>query len=228
LGEPRRILQGVARIAIQQVRNGPWRRVRPCSEAQAVVSSGIRFLAKAEAIDADELDKLVCERAFGYKFSETSAAVSDAHDRLFQEAEELGDLQGTKLGTKLAATTDYCDLDLTAGDALTQQIILEDKDVAEDAARVYHLYVELVDKIQAKRLERISGGKPPEECTPEETIDTFDFMLSLKARYHGGTIPPFGVPWSKVLKGVLSRVSYALKKKAPEGIDPKRESIPAS
>ena len=197
-------------------------------EAHAVVSSGIRFLAKKENVDADELDSLACERAFGLQFSETSAAVSDAHDLLFQEAEEQGDMHGSKLGTKLAATTNYCDLDLTAGDALTQKIILEDKEVAEDAARVYHLYVQLVDKIQAKRLELISGGKPPEQCTPEEIIDTFDFMLSLKARYHGGTIPLFGVPWSKVLDGVLSCASNVLKRKTSDHADPKQETIPAS
>jgi hypothetical protein len=197
-------------------------------EAHAAVSSGIRFLAKKENVDADELDSLACDRAFGFKFSETSVAVSDAHDRLFQEAEELGDMRGSKLGTKLAATTNYCDLDLTAGDALTQKIILEDKEIAEEAARVYHLYVQLVDKIQAKRLELISGGKQPEQCTPEEIIDTFDFMLSLKARYHGGTIPLLGVPWSKVLHGVLSCASNALKRNTSDLAEAKQETIPAS
>ena len=140
-------------------------------EAHAVVSSGIRFLAKKEKVDADELDSLACERAFGFKSSETSAAVSDAHDLLFQEAEEQGDTHGSKLGTKLAATTNYCDLDLTAGDALTQKIILEDKEIAEDAARVYHLYVQLVDKIQAKRLELISSAvSRPNNAPPEERL----------------------------------------------------------
>src|SRR6185369_4118888 len=86
---------------------------------------------------------------------------------------------------KLAATTNYCDLDLTAGDALTQKIILEDLEIAEDAARVYHLFVQLVDKIQEKRLALVPGGKPADECTPEQIIDTFDFMVGLKARYHG-------------------------------------------
>jgi hypothetical protein len=80
----------------------------------------------------------------------------------------------------------------------------------------------------AKRLELISGGKPPEQCTPEEIIDTFDFMLSLKARYHGGTIPLFGVPWSNVLDGVLSCASDVLKRKTSEYADPKQETIPAS
>ncbi|MEY9405517.1 hypothetical protein ABIF79_011956 [Bradyrhizobium japonicum] len=193
-------------------------------EARAAVSAGIRFLAKKENMYADELDALACERAFGFKFSQTSAAVSDVHDLLFHEAEELGDAQGSKLGTKLAATTNYCDLDLTAGDALTQKIILEDLEVAEDAARLYHLYVRLVDKIQEKRLGLICGGKPIEECTPEQIIDTFDFMLSLKARYHGGTIPIVGVAWSKALKGVLSCVSHVLKQKVSDLAGPKKET----
>jgi hypothetical protein len=75
---------------------------------------------------------------------------------------------------------------------------------------------------------RTIGGKPPEQCTPEEIIDTFDFMLSLKARYHGGTIPLFGVPWSKVLDGVLSCASDVLKRKTSEHADPTQETISAS
>jgi hypothetical protein len=181
-------------------------------EANAAVNSGIRFLAKAEKMEADALDEAASVRAFGYKYSETSNAVGEVHDFLFNQAEIDGDKHGSKLGTKLAATTNSCDLDLTAGDALTQQIILEDLDIAEDAARVYHLFVQLVDKIQEKRLERICEGRPIENCTPEQIIDTTDFMVGLKARYHGGIIPIVGVPWSQTLKGVLSCVSHVMNK----------------
>jgi hypothetical protein len=48
-------------------------------EANAVVNSGIRFLAKAEKMEADALDEAASVRAFGYKFSETSNAVGDVH-----------------------------------------------------------------------------------------------------------------------------------------------------
>jgi hypothetical protein len=185
-------------------------------EANAAVNSSIRFLAKQQKLDADELDETACVRAFGYRFSETSAAVGDVHDLLFQQAEQFGETHGSRLGTKLAATTNYCDLDLTASDELTQKIILEDLEIAEEAARVYHLFVQLVDKIQEKRLERICEGRPIENCTPEQVIDTTDFMVGLKARYHGGTIPLVGVPWSQALKGVLSCVSHALKKPMTE------------
>lgn len=173
-------------------------------EALNVVLSGIRFIAKKEQLELDLLDQQVTEAAFGYQFSEVSAAVSDAHELLFQTAETQGDQYGSKLGTKLAATTNFCDLDVIAGDRLTQQIILQDKDIAEEAALVYYRFNQLVEQIQLKRLQIISGGKSPEQCTPEEIIDTHDFMLSMKARYHGGVIPVVGVPWSKVLAGVSS------------------------
>jgi hypothetical protein len=52
--------------------------------------------------------------------------------------------------------------------------------------------------------------------------------VSLKARYHGGTIPLFGVPWSKVLDGVLSCASDVLKRKTSDHADPKQETITAS
>jgi|SRR6185312_6435183 len=162
-------------------------------------------------MDAEALDEAASVRAFGYKYSETSIAVGDIHDILFNEAERFGEEYGSRLGTKLAATTNYCDLDLVSGDLLTQRIILEDKEIAVDAAQLYHSFVVLVDKIQEKRLERICEGRPIENCTPEQVIDTTDFMLSLKARYHGGTFPLFGVPWSQLLKGVLSNVSRTLK-----------------
>ena len=47
------------------------RRVR---ESHTVVSAALRFLAKKDGITSAELDKQVSERAFGFDFSELSAA----------------------------------------------------------------------------------------------------------------------------------------------------------
>lgn len=80
------------------------------------------------------------------------------------------------------------------------------KQIAVDAAQLYHAFVQLVDKIQEKRLKRICEGRPIENCMPEQVIDTTDFMVSLKARYDGGTIPLVGVPWSEALKGVSKKL----------------------
>jgi hypothetical protein len=109
---------------------------RRVKETHAVVSSAMRFLAKKKGITAEQLEKQVSERAFGFDFSEVSAAVGDAHDFLFSEAEAAGDAYGAKLGVKLASATNYCDLDVTVGDEITQRILREDKDIAADAAMV--------------------------------------------------------------------------------------------
>ncbi|WP_420965986.1 hypothetical protein [Bradyrhizobium sp. B120] len=71
-------------------------------EANAAVSAGIRFLAKAERIDADALDEAASVRAFGYQYSETSNAVGDVHDLLFDQAERYGEEHGSRLRTTLS------------------------------------------------------------------------------------------------------------------------------
>jgi hypothetical protein len=185
-------------------------------EAHAVISSGMRFLAKRESLEVDELEELVAKKAFGFQHSQVCAAVGEAHDFLFLEAERVGDMYGSKLGTKLAAATNDCNLDVTAGDEVTQAIILEDKDIAEEAAIVYHRFVLLIEKIQAKRLERLSRGKQVQECSPGQIVDAHNFMLSMKARYHGGIIPLVGVPW-KVVKDVLSLASKTENETKPCG-----------
>lgn len=173
-------------------------------EALNVVADGMRFIARKEGLNEDELEERVSKKAFGFDFSEVSFAVGDAHDRLFSEA-AAGDVIGTKLGVKLAATTNYCDLDIMAGDELTQSIIRDDEEIAEDAARVYHSFVDLIERIQAKRLKSISGGKALEECSPDEIIASPDFMLSMKARYHGGSVLEMGVRWfGKLGKGLAA------------------------
>ncbi len=164
-------------------------------EALNVVSAGIRFIANKKGISPDLLEEQVSTKAFGFDFSAVSVAVGDAHDRLFTEAEAVGEMHGSRLGTKLAATTNYCELDVMTGDEFTQRLISEDKEIAEEAARAYHSFVSLIDRIQTKRLERISGGKPLEECSPDEIVKAPDFMFSMKARYHGGTALEMGARW---------------------------------
>ena len=53
----------------------------------------------------------------------------------------------------------------------------------------------LIDRIQTKRLDAISGGKPYEKCTIAEINQAPDFMFSIKARYHGGTTVEMGARW---------------------------------
>jgi hypothetical protein len=180
-------------------------------EALNVVGAAIRHIAAKENMTSDDLETLVSTTAFGFDFSEVAVSVGDAHDRLFAAAEAAGEEHGSRLGTKLAAATNYCELDVMAGDQLTQSIIRDDKEIAEEAARVYHAFVDLIERIQAKRLDAISEGKPLEKCSVSEINLSPDFMLSLKARYHGGTTVEMGVRWFGRLG---KKLAEALKKLA--------------
>lgn len=99
------------------------------------------------------------------------------------------------------------------GDDLTQTIIRDDKEIAEEAARVHHAFADLMDRIREKRLHVISGGKEPGKCTPGEIAKAPDFMFSMKARYHGGTAHELGVRWfgglTKALAETLKKVKLA-------------------
>jgi hypothetical protein len=180
-------------------------------EALNVIDAAIRHIAAVDGMAADDLEKRVSTAAFGFDFSEVGNSVGDAHDRLFAAAEQAGEEHGSRLGTKMAAATNYCDLDVMAGDALTQSIIRDDKEIAEEAARVFHAFVELIERIQAKRLDLISGSKPHEKCGVAEINKSPEFMLSLKARYHGGTVAEMGVRWfgrlSKPLAELLKKLT---------------------
>jgi hypothetical protein len=179
-------------------------------EALNVVNAAIRYIASEVSMTCDDLESLVSTKAFGFDFSEIAVAVGDAHERLFTAAEMEGEERGSKLGTKMAATTNYCELDIMTGDELTQTIIRDDKEIAEEAARVYHAFVDLMDRIQEKRLRVISGDKEAAEWTPTEIVNAPDFMFSMKARYHGGTALELGARWfggvSKVLAAALKDV----------------------
>jgi hypothetical protein len=174
-------------------------------EAASVISAAVRFLAKKEGTDPHELETRISQLAFGYDFSEVSMAVGKAHDHLFYEAEIAGEMYGSKLGVKLAATTNYCALDIIAGDELTQSILKEDKEIAIEAAMIYRKFIELVDRIDSKRLEHISGGKRGKEWTRGDN-EAPDFMLAMKARYHGGTVDDMGNRWGKALGTIFSMI----------------------
>jgi hypothetical protein len=174
-------------------------------EALNVVGAAIRYIAADTGISSEELEARVSTHAYGFDFSEVSASVGDAHERLFAEAEAVGDVHGSRLGMKMAATTNYCDLDVMAGDSLTRAIIRDDKAIAEEAARIYHAFVGLIEQIQAKRLDAISGGKPHDKCNVAEINQSPDFMLSMKARYHGGTTVEMGARWFGRITSALAK-----------------------
>ena len=186
-------------------------------EAHGVISGAIRFMARERGIKSFfDLETTIAELAFGYEFSEISTAVGEVHERLFWEAEQYGELCGAKLGTKLAATTNFCSLDLISGDDLTRSILKDDMEVATEAAHLYDRFIKLVELIDKKRLDQMSGGKAFKYCSREDHDQTPDFMLAMKARYHGSTMKETAERWAKSFARLTTgRDGYSGRANAP-------------
>ncbi len=172
------------------------------AETLRIKDLAMTLISDAEGDSVGNISNRVQVAAFGYQFSEVHMAVSLAHDHLFHEAEVAGEMSGSKLGTKMAAATNFCDADFIGGDEITRKIIEEDDEIAGHAADVFLGFVRLAEEIRKKRLELLS--KNPGEPTPEEANDSTNFMLSLKAKYHGEPLFDTAAGIVEMLNGVLA------------------------
>ncbi|RWQ37806.1 MAG: hypothetical protein EOS21_21440 [Mesorhizobium sp.] len=172
-------------------------------ETHQFVNAAMRVIARKMKIAVRTLETRASEQAFGIEHSELGLAVGMMHDRLFSDAEQLGEMYGSKLGTKLASTTNYCELDIITGDTLTQAIIGEDEEIAMEGARVYAEFNKLAEKIIEKRWKRILGDRDDEASDREALEEAPNFMLSMKARYHGATTGEIGDRWGRVIAAGL-------------------------
>lgn len=153
------------------------------SHAHSVLNLSILYLEEKYGDDLEDLEGMINRRAYGYDYSEVNRAVGEAHDRLFHEAEVHGEQIGSKLGTKIGAATNFCDVDFISSDELTQGIIATDPVIADHAARVYIGFVNLAEEIREKRFDLLKAESGLEEIEAGNTAT--EFMLSLKACYHG-------------------------------------------
>lgn len=163
-----------------------------------------RWLTDKNGTDWLELHEQVARQAYGYSQSATSDALSTAHDALFSEAERLGERVGRKLAIKMSSTTNFCDADMVAGDALTRSIIKEDRKIARLASRVYVDFCKLMDRIRFERAERLMQENPEFDYGAAFDAAT-DFMFSMKARYHGERLSDTGQMISELLTHSISR-----------------------
>lgn len=173
------------------------------AEAIRIKNLALSLISDTEGDPTEDTLVRVQTAAFGYQFSEVHKAVGFAHDVLFHEAEVAGEMRGSRLGTKMAAATNFCDADFIGGDEITRKIIEEDDDIARHAADVYVRFVRLAEEIRLKRLELLAEN--PKEPTPEEANASTNFMLSLKAKYHGEPLLKTAAGIVEVLTGVLAR-----------------------
>lgn len=165
----------------------------------------IQFLAEQDGSDADDLAEIISNSAYGYHYSETNKAVSMAHDHIFSEAEKFGEIRGSKLGTKMASATNFSDFDFIASDQITREIIEEDTEIASHAAKVYLGFVKLVEEIRFKRLTKLMDGD--ETPTKDQLNAAPDFMLSMKAKYHGQQLDEVGKELAASMMRSLSILS---------------------
>ena len=174
------------------------------AEALRAQNFVIAYLAEQDGTDACELAEEISISAYGYLYSQTTEAISMAHDLLFSEAEQLGEMMGSRLGTKMASATNFSDFDFIAGDAITREIIEEDEQIAAHAAKVYMGFVRLVEEIREKRLFKIMDGE--ETPTKEQLNLAPNFMFSMKAKYHGQSVGEIGQGLAAVMARALGNL----------------------
>jgi hypothetical protein len=160
------------------------------SEAKRVVDFAIRAVASANGVALADVKAEVDARAFGSSDCPLYEALSMAHDHLFDQAERLGEEAGSKLGTKMAAATNFSSLDLVAGDELTREIIKTDADIARECGRLHVQLCTMIEMLRYKRQEALERdyASGPLESTNEST----NFMFALRFRYHGEKLSETG------------------------------------
>jgi hypothetical protein len=164
----------------------------------------VRWLADKHGQEWGELRAAVLRATYGYDDSPMSEALSRAHDYLFSEAEAFGERMGSKLGTKMASVTNFCGADIIAGDDVTRKIIEQDEGIAGHAADVYVSFCRLMEKIRAQRFEMIRAENP--DIDQNDAYDrSTDFMMSMKAKYHGERLADTGESIARILATALGR-----------------------
>ncbi|MGB8060373.1 MAG: hypothetical protein WCF26_00565 [Candidatus Sulfotelmatobacter sp.] len=153
-------------------------------QANGVVGFALRNVGKKHTLTRSELEDKVRTLAFGYVFSKTDITTGDLAERRCEDAEQYGEVRGFPLGARLAETSNYCSVAITANDGLTQRIVETDTLIAEECSDVYERFIKLVEHVQAQRRIALTrtGPRDPDSSEPDETPD---FMLSLKMSFHG-------------------------------------------
>jgi hypothetical protein len=174
-------------------------------DAGAAVARGIEALALEAGVTTEQFDRLVLEKAFGFEFSVADLAVGQIHEKRFAEAERLGEMYGSKLGTKLAETSNFCQLAIVSDDPMTQQILKEDQTIANECADLYEKAIRLVELIDKKRSTELATSHASDGSESFVHEHAPDFFLSIKFRFHGSKTSEsarrFGSLIAEALKG---------------------------
>ena len=185
-------------------------------EAQQVINCALRFFANEHHTDYYQLLLVIDAVAFGYGNSAVSDAIGEAHERRFAAAEAYGEKHGSKLGSKFAETSNYCELSIIADDPLTQAIIKQDTEIANACADLYEQFNRIVEDIQLNRLIRTAGTDDIEKCEFAKADEVPNFLISLKMRYHGASIAENAERWGKIFATGLGTLMEKIAAKTPQ------------
>ncbi len=177
------------------------------AEAEAAFRCAVRRLAADWGVPASDVDKRVEELSLGAGVSEVERALGEAHDRRFADAEAYGERYGAKLGTKMSETSNFATLSIIADDTLTQSIIREDREIADECAVLYLRFLGLVEKIQERRLAHFAGDRYPDDIDASHLEEAPNLIISLKARYSGATVSEFGESIGRMLANAMKMVA---------------------
>lgn len=173
-------------------------------DAGAAVGRGIDVLASEAGLSSEEFDRIVLEKAFGYEFSAADEAVGRIDEIRFDQAERAGELYGSRLGTKFAETSNYCQFALVSDDPMTQRILKNDQEIAIRCAKLYEDAIAIVELIDQKRSVELVTEQPDSEDESFIHENAPDFFLAIKFRFHGSKTSESAKRWSSLFARGLS------------------------
>lgn len=170
------------------------------AQANRAVEAAIRHIATEHGMPVGDLTRQVNQRAFGFEDCALYEALSAAHDHLFDRAERLGEEAGSKLGTKMAAATNFSMLDLIASDELTRDIIKNDEEIAAECASLHVQLCSMIERLRDRRADLLSGNGMDRNASVNESTN---FMLALRFKYHGEKLSESGDNLGKTIAGLF-------------------------
>lgn len=171
--------------------------------ARHVFDHAVQVIATRVGKTKQEIRVLADVRAFGSTEAPVYEALAAAHDHVFAEAERSGEQNGARLGTKMAAATNFSDVDFVASDTMTREIIKNDEKIASECARLHVRLCSLMEMLRDHRYNSlVSDGLEPNVAHNEST----NFMVALRFKYHGETLSQTGENLSRSMQLALGQI----------------------
>ena len=123
--------------------------------AHRVLDATLDEVAKAEGTTAEALEEQLYTELIGERFPVYQEAISWLHEKRQEELERAGEIGfGSKLGNKLANTSNYCEFSLISDNAITREILAKEKCIDEEVLLIHDSFLKIIEKIDYERRKR--------------------------------------------------------------------------